>query len=268
MASSPFLRSSGRKSEGLITRSKSHSSRHHNNHNNSHNNNAPLLPQGNSERNSAAAFKHVATQPNIGRKKRPRDEEQEERESLEHQKKKARFAIELPALVKRPKNESTTFTSAIMTTATAPAIEKPKTRSVGIVVSEHEEVNQKVTKTLRKRIVKSKSPSPPQLVVSKRTAEIATATQTEPPSPPQKKINHHEKVVNGIKHELDRLQPDVNDLKVAEEDGKRKLRSQENAWFKSELSAYLPEYDLVIGNIPKEERKFCHVIFRLCLGCG
>jgi hypothetical protein len=78
------------------------------------------------------------------------------------------------------------------------------------------------------------------------------ATQTEAPSPPTKKsVNHHEKVVNGIKHELDRLQPNVADLK----DEKRKLRSQEDQWFKSELSAYLPEYDTVIGNIPKEDRK-------------
>ncbi|KAF3764487.1 hypothetical protein M406DRAFT_356570, partial [Cryphonectria parasitica EP155] len=32
----------------------------------------------------------------------------------------------------------------------------------------------------------------------------------------------------------------------------RKLRSQEGVRYKSELSAYFPEYDEVIGNIPKE----------------
>ena len=36
----------------------------------------------------------------------------------------------------------------------------------------------------------------------------------------------------------------------------RKLRSQEGVRFRSELSAYFPEYDEVIGNIPKEDRKF------------
>lgn len=71
-------------------------------------------------------------------------------------------------------------------------------------------------------------------------------------SPSKKPVNHHEKVVNGIKHELALLQPSAADLEL-KKDEKRKLRSQEDQWFKSELSAYLPEYDIVIGNIPKEE---------------
>jgi hypothetical protein len=61
---------------------------------------------------------------------------------------------------------------------------------------------------------------------------------------------HQEKVANGLKHELDRLQPNAADTK---EQG-RKLRSQEATRFKSELSAYFPEYDEVIGNDPKETR--------------
>ncbi|KAK4152445.1 something about silencing, SAS, complex subunit 4-domain-containing protein [Chaetomidium leptoderma] len=59
---------------------------------------------------------------------------------------------------------------------------------------------------------------------------------------------HQEKVANGLKHELNRLQPNAVDTK---EQG-RKLRSQEATRFKSELSAYFPEYDEVIGNDPKE----------------
>ncbi|KAL2200003.1 something about silencing, SAS, complex subunit 4-domain-containing protein [Corynascus similis CBS 632.67] len=59
---------------------------------------------------------------------------------------------------------------------------------------------------------------------------------------------HQEKVSNGLKHELNRLQPTAADTK---EQG-RKLRSQEATRFKSELSAYFPEYDEVIGNDPKE----------------
>ena len=64
---------------------------------------------------------------------------------------------------------------------------------------------------------------------------------------------HQEKVVNGLKHELNRLHPNVADTK--EQNGGRKLRSQEATRFKSELSAYFPDYDEVIGNDPKEERK-------------
>ncbi|KAK4464170.1 something about silencing, SAS, complex subunit 4-domain-containing protein [Cladorrhinum samala] len=62
---------------------------------------------------------------------------------------------------------------------------------------------------------------------------------------------HQEKVVNGLKHELNRLHPNVADTK--EQNGGRKLRSQEATRFKSELSAYFPDYDEVIGNDPKEE---------------
>jgi hypothetical protein len=76
-------------------------------------------------------------------------------------------------------------------------------------------------------------------------------TQLQPQPPPRKPTNHHEKVVNGIKHELDRLHPSEADLKV----DKRKLRSQEGTRFKSELSQYFPEYDEIIGNEPKEDRK-------------
>ncbi|KAH8592099.1 something about silencing, SAS, complex subunit 4-domain-containing protein [Bisporella sp. PMI_857] len=78
-----------------------------------------------------------------------------------------------------------------------------------------------------------------------------------PPKPAQHKAstpprtNHQQKVVNGIKHELDRLQPKHEDIKAA--DHKRSLRSQEGGRYKSELSAYFPEYDEVIGNVPKEE---------------
>jgi protein involved in sex pheromone biosynthesis len=80
-----------------------------------------------------------------------------------------------------------------------------------------------------------------------------------PPAPAQAPINiappgltrHREKVINGIKHELTRLQPSTSDTK---EQG-RKLRSQEATRFKSELAAYFPDYDEVIGNDPKEYRE-------------
>ena len=60
---------------------------------------------------------------------------------------------------------------------------------------------------------------------------------------------HQEKVANGLKHELNKLQANAVDTK----DQGRKLRSQE-AHFKSELSSFFADYDEVIGNDPKEHR--------------
>jgi hypothetical protein len=88
-------------------------------------------------------------------------------------------------------------------------------------------------------------------VVQSSPKQAVKATQTEAPQPTRKPTNHHEKVVNGIKHELDRLQPNTADLKGET----RKLRSEGGTRFKSELSQYFPEYDEVIGNEPKEDRK-------------
>lgn len=155
-------------------------------------------------------------------KKRPRDAADEEEHAFS--KKRAKIAIEIASR----------------------ANELPKTKTRSVII--------KAT---------ADSVPPPQLRQASPPKQIVTTTATQTPSPPAKKpVNHHEKVVNGIKHELDRLQPNVNvaDLK----DEKRKLRSQEDQWFKSELSAYLPEYDSVIGNIPKEDRELFSACF-LCL---
>ncbi|KAI8208758.1 hypothetical protein K4K52_001099 [Colletotrichum sp. SAR 10_76] len=85
---------------------------------------------------------------------------------------------------------------------------------------------------------------------------VATVHPLKAPSTPAtdnapQLTKHQEKVINGIKHELDRLQPREADTHTKE--GGRKLRSQEATRFKSELSAYFPEYDEVIGNDPKEQ---------------
>lgn len=85
-------------------------------------------------------------------------------------------------------------------------------------------------------------------------ADAATTSAHDDSAAPTK---HREKVVNGIKHELDRLQPSSADMAASNGQG-RKLRSQEGVRFKSELSAYFPEYDEVIGNVPKEERMQNH----------
>jgi len=110
------------------------------------------------------------------------------------------------------------------------------------------------------------APAPPARAVA-AAATAAPATAAAPaPRPPSRQAQpathdddasqhpnltkHQEKVINGIKHELHRLQPSDADTR---EQG-RKLRSQEASRFKSELSAYFPDYDEVIGNDPKEER--------------
>jgi hypothetical protein len=160
----------------------------------------------------------VAFRPsNDNRQQLPNVGRKRPRDSLDHEEKaisnkKLRISIEITS---RPKIQ-------------------PKTRSV------KSNASSEIVPALRTRT------SPP------KKAETPAATQTEAPSPPSRKTtNHHEKVVNGIKHELDRLQPNAADLK----DEKRKLRSQEGTRFKSELSQYFPEYDEVIGNDPKEDRK-------------
>ncbi|CAK7208301.1 hypothetical protein SEUCBS140593_000126 [Sporothrix eucalyptigena] len=78
---------------------------------------------------------------------------------------------------------------------------------------------------------------------SKPVSQLATKPQKE-------------KAVNGFKQELKSLQVSTEDaVAVARgsREGGRKLRSQEATRFKSELAAYFPDYDEVIGNEPKEE---------------
>ncbi|KAI0149842.1 something about silencing, SAS, complex subunit 4-domain-containing protein [Hypoxylon sp. NC0597] len=113
--------------------------------------------------------------------------------------------------------------------------------------------------------------SPPKSITVKPqqqppTNEHIVASSTQKPSPPSQRQasktataveptlkKHKEKAINGIKHELDRLQPSAADTNSATERPGRKLRSQEATRFKSELSAYFPDYDEVIGNDPKEQ---------------
>ncbi|KAI0517138.1 hypothetical protein F5B22DRAFT_605012 [Xylaria bambusicola] len=81
----------------------------------------------------------------------------------------------------------------------------------------------------------------------------STITTTAPTNKDHGLTRHQEKVINGIRHELGRLQPSAADTSSATGPSGRKLRSQEATRFKSELSAYFPEYDEVIGNDPKEQ---------------
>ncbi|KAI1818196.1 hypothetical protein GGS20DRAFT_528935 [Poronia punctata] len=96
------------------------------------------------------------------------------------------------------------------------------------------------------------------------TLITASPTQTGPPartatSKAHGLTKHQKKAINGIRHELDRLQPHVADTSSAIGPSGRKLRSQEATRFKSELSAYFPEYDEVIGNDPPKEQQLPNV---------
>ncbi len=77
----------------------------------------------------------------------------------------------------------------------------------------------------------------------------------------QKERNSRDKVANGIRHELALLQPAEVDIDAGRKDEKRKLRSVEGRKYKSELSTFFPEYDVVIGN-EKEETRMCMLPFR------
>lgn len=105
--------------------------------------------------------------------------------------------------------------------------------------------------------------APPPTRQPAATPTVASATIPNSPPPPtenaiskpkqeQTLTQHQSKVINGLKHELDRLQPQPSDTNTKEQG--RKLRSQEATRFKSELSAYFSDYDEVIGNEPKEQR--------------
>ncbi|GKT41795.1 uncharacterized protein ColSpa_01976 [Colletotrichum spaethianum] len=118
-----------------------------------------------------------------------------------------------------------------------------------------------VTSTPQPTTTTTPRPPAPLPKPTPRSAPQHVAT-VHPPNPTPAPANgnaaqltkHQEKVINGIKHELDRLQP--RDVDTHTKEGGRKLRSQEATRFKSELSAYFPEYDEVIGNEPKEQQLF------------
>ncbi|KAK3394648.1 something about silencing, SAS, complex subunit 4-domain-containing protein [Podospora didyma] len=98
-------------------------------------------------------------------------------------------------------------------------------------------------------------PNPPKPPPRAPSCPATTVAPADTPAPPTATVQpaltkHQEKVANGLKHELNRLQ--ANAAVEMKEQG-RKLRSQEATRFKSDLlSAFFPDYDEVIGNDPKE----------------
>lgn len=85
------------------------------------------------------------------------------------------------------------------------------------------------------------------------TTTIATTTVAKPiqsKDKPTRATKTQSKTAASLKNELSQLQAVPESAKPRG----RQLRSQEATRFKSELSAYFPEYDEVIGNDPKEHR--------------
>ncbi|KAK4681741.1 hypothetical protein QC764_110090 [Podospora pseudoanserina] len=140
--------------------------------------------------------------------------------------KKARIAVEIPA---RP---SSYHARVAKESADAPPLPLPT-----------------------KPTVAAAAPPPPQprSAIPTRAPPAQPATANNAEKHPTSLTKHQEKVVNGLKHELSRLQPNTEDTTSTTQSQGRKLRSQEATRFKSELSAYFPEYDEVIGNDPKKE---------------
>ncbi|EFY95512.1 hypothetical protein X797_008232 [Metarhizium robertsii] len=112
--------------------------------------------------------------------------------------------------------------------------------------------------TIQKPIPTTAGVAPPVLIPPAANSNavlaplVTAALKPKPPGPVEQEPNltkHQAKVINGIRAELDRLQPQASSTR---EQG-RKLRSQEATRFKSDLSAYFPDYDEVIGNDPKEQ---------------
>lgn len=80
------------------------------------------------------------------------------------------------------------------------------------------------------------------------SAQLAAASLETPRLNTQKTVSQS-KVANGLQHELERLgAAPVNLGGKDEKDGKRKLRSEGRAKFKSELGVYFPEYEVIMGN--------------------
>lgn len=135
--------------------------------------------------------------------------------------------------------------------------------------SHHNKQPAETTVASSQSIARPPEPAPQRPPVAKATSNpmqnrpnAAGNTAAPPPPPAPAATTPHvnnasslpkykEKVASGLKHELDRLQPDKS---VTKEQG-RKLRSQEATRFKSDLSAYFPDYDEVIGNDSKENRE-------------
>lgn len=190
---------------------------------------------------------HEATTIPVGRKKRTLSTADRDRDADVVEGPTKRQKTDVDVAPPRHKNSL----RSLPTNATRTATQAPPPTSTTPSKPDHQQSTQV-----------SQHDPPPQAIEGKPSAKAKTASNAShvprgrgagtgagSGAPPTK---HQASVKAAIKHELDRLQPSDADIK--EKPGGRKLRSQEATRFKSELSAYFPDYDEVIGNDPKEQR--------------
>lgn len=187
------------------------------------------LANAKSEQQSPSPVKHQNTTAHQ-RNKRSIEPAARECDPVPPKKARYEFAVEIPA---RPSfRQSTSIDSRDAKTPTPAPNSKPV-----------------VTVTAAPKPPNPSRAAPPTTTTTTTTTAKPGTSATKQPSG---LTRHQEKVVNGLKHELSRLNPNAADTV---KEGGRKLRSQEGTRFKSELAAYFPDYDEVIGNDPKEQRK-------------
>lgn len=237
---------SNRRAEGLHH---AHHARHAHHHLHAHSNNLPPLTR---------TAKHTAglypSHDGAGDGPHKRTLEPADRDIDVSKPKKTRIAVEIVArqqqLPVRPPtivpvhdlsmpnlDAATKFASrsTIATPHTLPPILSPPIAATG--VASHHHYNHHRYHHHHHPYASPTSPSP---------YDVSNQIDEEP-----HRTRYQHKAVNGTRTKLDRLQAKPA---AAPEQG-RKLRSQEATRFKSDLSAYFPDYDEVIGNDPKEQRK-------------
>ncbi|KAG5966967.1 hypothetical protein E4U58_002388 [Claviceps cyperi] len=232
---------SNRRAEGL------HHARHALHHLHAHSNNSPPLTR--TAKHTAGLY---ASHDGAGDGPHKRTLEPADRDTDVSKPKKTRIAVEIVARQQQlpvrppttvpvhdlsmPNLDATTkfaSRSTISTPHTLPPILSPPVAEPG--VESHHQHNHHRYHHHRHPYASPTSPSP---------YDGSNQIDEEP-----HRTRYQHKAVNGTQTELDRLQAKPA---AAPEQG-RKLRSQEATRFKSDLSAYFPDYDEVIGNDPKEQ---------------
>ncbi|KAI0021095.1 something about silencing, SAS, complex subunit 4-domain-containing protein [Xylariomycetidae sp. FL0641] len=232
------------------TRASSASLSHSHSHSHSHANSQLQAPPSQAQQQQSLSLSLSAQSPNLHnvlplypsanpRMKRPRENADSAAEPLKS--KRARITVEILA-TSPPKS----ITVKPQLPATTAAQQPPADADTTPLASEPLIANSAPARSSRLP-PPAVAPAPSQLSTQPPPAST-TATTVD-----HALTKHREKVINGIRHELDRLQPNAADSSSAKGQTGRKLRSQEATRFKSELSAYFPDYDEVIGNDPKEQ---------------
>ncbi|KAG6039642.1 hypothetical protein E4U41_002391 [Claviceps citrina] len=186
-----------------------------------------------------------------GRPKRTLEPADRDTEAL--QSKKSRIAVEILARQQQQQQQQQSVIQGVRTNVQPPPIPRPPTNVPAPAFSLSDTA---VNKTAPRRIISL--PHKPRPIDSSALSTPAAASpplssncggsqyaDEEEASP----AKHQAKFANDTQLERDRLQPKP----AAVREQGRKLRSQEATRFKSDLSAYFPDYDEVIGNDPKEQ---------------